>query len=62
MPTEAAVMIIILEVALIIKLSGLCWSDYKEYKRLKKNKQLKLEIEIERLNEMIWDLTEGRSY
>jgi hypothetical protein len=49
-------------VALIIKLSGLCWSDYKEYKRLKKNKQLKLEVEIERLNEMIWDLTEGRSY
>ena len=55
-------MIIILEVALIIKLSGLCWAQYKENKRLKKNKQLKLEIEIERLNEMIWDLTEGRSY
>jgi hypothetical protein len=56
MPTEAAVMIIILEVALIVKLSGLCWAQYKE------NKQLKLEVEIERLNETIWDLTEGRGY
>jgi len=36
MPTEAAVMIIILEVALIVKMSGLCWAQYKENKRLRR--------------------------
>ncbi len=36
MPTESAVMIIILEVALIVKLSGLCWAQYKEIKRLRR--------------------------
>ncbi len=55
------IVIIILEVALIVKLSGLCWAQYKENKSWY-GKQLELEIEIERLNETIWDLTEGRGY
>ena len=60
--TAPYVVIIILEVALIIKMSGLCWAQYKENRRLKENSRLKLEVEIERLNETIWDLTEGRGY
>ena len=34
--TAPYVVIIILEVALIIKLSGLCWAQYKEIKRLRR--------------------------
>mgnify|MGYP001196552909 FL=1 len=61
MPTEASIMIIILEVALIIKLSRLCWAQHKENKSWYE-KQLKLLLENDRLNETIWDLTEGRGY
>ena len=54
--TAPYLVIVVLELALIIRLSGRCWEQYKE------NKQLELEIEIERLNETIWDLTEGKGY
>ena len=54
--TAPYVVIIVLELALVVKVSNLIHAQYKE------NKQLKLEVEIERLNEMIWDLTEGRGY
>jgi len=54
--TAPYLVIVVLELALIIRLSGRCWGQYKE------NKQLELEIENERLNETIWDLTEGRGY
>ncbi len=59
--TAPYVVIILLEVALIIKLGGLWWGRYKENKWWYE-KQLELLIENERLNETIWDLTEGRGY
>ena len=59
--TAPYIVIILLEVALIIKLSGLWWAQYKENKSWYE-KQLELLIENDRLNEMIWDLTEGRGY
>ena len=59
--TAPYVVIIILEVALIIKLSRLCWRQHKENKSWYE-KQLKLLLENDRLNETIWDLTEGRGY
>ena len=60
--TAPYVVIIVLEVALVVKVSNLIRAQYKENRRLKENSRLKLLIEIERLNETIWDLTEGRGY
>ena len=59
--TAPYIVIIVLELALIIRLSGRCWEQYKENKSWYE-KQLELLIENERLNETIWDLTEGRGY
>ncbi len=55
--TAPYVVIILLEVALIIKLSGFWWAQYKENKSWYE-KQLELLIENDRLNGIIWDLTE----
>jgi hypothetical protein len=60
--TAPYVVIIVLELALVIKVSNLIRAQYKENRRLKEISRLELLIEIERLNEMIWDLTEGRGY
>ena len=55
--TAPYVVIILLEAALIIKLSGFWWAQYKENKSWYE-KQLELLIENDRLNGIIWDLTE----
>jgi len=60
--TAPYIVIIVLELALVVKVSNLIHAQYKENRRLKENSRLKLLIEIERLNETIWDLTEGRGY
>jgi len=60
--TAPYIVIIVLELALVVKVSNLIRAQYKENRRLKEDSRLELLIEIERLNETIWDLTEGRGY